>query len=143
MQIDFVTNLLFRGFQPTKYEFSQSVICQLIVIFDECVQLLIKLCCLAGIESINLYLKLQISLEVEYLTISLCNLDFVDMQSQIVCTGCRTVLLYPRGATNVCCAICNVITAVPPAGKSFKIHHSCTVLLEFRCNFLHMLNIFS
>lgn len=35
------------------------------------------------------------------------------MQSQLVCAGCRNVLLYPRGASNVCCAICNTITSVP------------------------------
>ncbi|CAL5346508.1 unnamed protein product [Camellia sinensis] len=36
------------------------------------------------------------------------------MQSQIVCSGCRSILLYPRGASNVCCALCNAITSVPP-----------------------------
>ncbi|KAJ0017572.1 hypothetical protein Pint_11400 [Pistacia integerrima] len=35
------------------------------------------------------------------------------MQSQVVCNGCRSVLLYPRGASNVCCALCNTITSVP------------------------------
>ncbi|XP_021737721.1 protein LSD1-like [Chenopodium quinoa] len=34
------------------------------------------------------------------------------MQSQVVCNGCRTVLLYPRGATNVRCAVCNIVTPV-------------------------------
>ncbi|KAM7265945.1 hypothetical protein ACFE04_003628 [Oxalis oulophora] len=34
------------------------------------------------------------------------------MQSQLVCNGCRSVLLYPRGASNVCCAICNTMTPV-------------------------------
>ncbi|KAH0698719.1 hypothetical protein KY284_012934 [Solanum tuberosum] len=38
------------------------------------------------------------------------------MQSQLVCSGCRTILLYPRGATNVCCAVCNALTPVPPPG---------------------------
>lgn len=36
------------------------------------------------------------------------------MQSQLVCRGCKTTLLYPRGAANVCCAVCNVVTTVPP-----------------------------
>ncbi|KMZ65209.1 Zinc finger protein LSD1 [Zostera marina] len=38
------------------------------------------------------------------------------MQSQIVCAGCRSTLLYSMGATNVRCAICNTITLVsqPP-----------------------------
>ncbi|XP_057812195.1 uncharacterized protein LOC131026351 isoform X5 [Salvia miltiorrhiza] len=47
------------------------------------------------------------------------------MRSKIFCAGCRTVLLYPRGATNVCCAICNMITPAPPgvdiAGGSLLI----------------------
>ncbi|KAK1283867.1 Protein LSD1 [Acorus calamus] len=37
------------------------------------------------------------------------------MQSQLVCAGCRRILLYPRGATNVCCAVCSTITGVPMA----------------------------
>ncbi|KAK9810490.1 hypothetical protein WJX72_011530 [[Myrmecia] bisecta] len=36
--------------------------------------------------------------------------------SQIVCGGCRTLLMYPQGAQNVRCARCGHITAVPPAG---------------------------
>ncbi|XP_022721279.1 uncharacterized protein LOC111278856 [Durio zibethinus] len=38
------------------------------------------------------------------------------MQSQLVCSGCRSILLYPRGATNVCCALCTTITQSPPPG---------------------------
>ncbi|KAL1538407.1 histone demethylase SWIRM1 [Salvia divinorum] len=72
------------------------------------------------------------------------------MQSQIVCTGCRTVLLYPRGATNVCCAICNVITAVPPAGMEMAqlICGGCRTLLmhargaaSVRCSCCHTVNL--
>ncbi|KAL1205306.1 Protein LSD1 [Cardamine amara subsp. amara] len=36
------------------------------------------------------------------------------MQDQLVCHGCRNLLMYPRGATNVCCALCNTINMVPP-----------------------------
>uniref|UniRef100_A0A803LU38 Zinc finger LSD1-type domain-containing protein n=1 Tax=Chenopodium quinoa TaxID=63459 RepID=A0A803LU38_CHEQI len=39
-------------------------------------------------------------------------------QSQLVCSGCRNLLLYPAGATSVCCAVCNAVTAVPPPGIS-------------------------
>ncbi|XP_042023754.1 protein LOL2-like [Salvia splendens] len=72
------------------------------------------------------------------------------MQSQIICTGCRTVLLYPRGATNVCCAICNVITAVPPAGMEMAqlICGGCRTLLmhargaaSVRCSCCHTVNL--
>jgi LSD1 subclass zinc finger protein len=38
------------------------------------------------------------------------------MQNQIVCRGCRTVLLYPQGAPSVFCAVCQAITTVPPPG---------------------------
>lgn len=50
---------------------------------------------------------------------SYCNLFMVScpeiagMQSQLVCSGCRNMLLYPRGAPNVRCAICNTITPGP------------------------------
>ncbi|XP_077253267.1 protein LOL2-like isoform X2 [Tasmannia lanceolata] len=37
------------------------------------------------------------------------------MQSQLVCGGCRNLLLFPSGAANVRCAICSTITSVPPA----------------------------
>ncbi|KAJ7003582.1 hypothetical protein NC653_008716 [Populus alba x Populus x berolinensis] len=39
-------------------------------------------------------------------------------QSQLVCSGCRNLLLYPVGATSVCCAVCNAVTAVPPPGTT-------------------------
>ena len=32
-------------------------------------------------------------------------------QAQIVCSGCRTLLLYPSGAANVRCARCQTITS--------------------------------
>ncbi|XP_031484031.1 protein LSD1-like [Nymphaea colorata] len=37
-------------------------------------------------------------------------------QSQLVCSGCRSLLLYPHGATSVCCAVCNAFNAVPTPG---------------------------
>ncbi|PKA66270.1 Protein LSD1 [Apostasia shenzhenica] len=41
-------------------------------------------------------------------------------QSQLVCSGCRNLLLYPLGATSVCCAICSVVTTVPAPGNEQK-----------------------
>ncbi|XP_022573817.1 protein LSD1-like isoform X2 [Brassica napus] len=35
------------------------------------------------------------------------------MQDQLVCHGCRNTLLYPRGATNVRCALCNTVNMIP------------------------------
>ncbi|KAG4933304.1 hypothetical protein JHK87_047306 [Glycine soja] len=40
------------------------------------------------------------------------------VQSQLVCSGCRNLLVFPVGATSVCCAVCNAVTAVPPPAKS-------------------------
>lgn len=38
-------------------------------------------------------------------------------QSQLVCSGCRNLLLYPQGAKSVCCAVCRAVTTVPPPGN--------------------------
>ncbi|KAG6790695.1 hypothetical protein POTOM_006858 [Populus tomentosa] len=38
------------------------------------------------------------------------------MQSQVVCRGCTSVLLYPSGATNVCCALCSSVTSITSPG---------------------------
>lgn len=45
-------------------------------------------------------------------------IEFSGGQSQLVCSGCRNLLLYPLGATSVCCAVCSAVTAVPPPGTS-------------------------
>lgn len=37
------------------------------------------------------------------------------MQSQIVCHGCRNILLYPRGAPSVCCAVCHAVSSTAPS----------------------------
>lgn len=65
------------------------------------------------------------------------------MQSQLVCNGCRSILLYPRGATNVCCALCNTITSVPPPGMFLLSQwKNCSIelvrcILEFSCLYIH------
>ncbi|KAK6932039.1 Zinc finger, LSD1-type, partial [Dillenia turbinata] len=75
------------------------------------------------------------------------------MQNQVVCSGCRSVLLYPRGATNVCCALCNVVTSVPPVTPpglemSQLICGGCRTLLmhargaaSVRCSCCHTVNM--
>ncbi|KAF3510497.1 hypothetical protein F2Q69_00009206, partial [Brassica cretica] len=40
-------------------------------------------------------------------------LMMAEMQDQLVCHGCRNTLLYPRGATNVRCALCNTVNMIP------------------------------
>ncbi|KAL5731627.1 histone demethylase SWIRM1 [Ranunculus cassubicifolius] len=71
------------------------------------------------------------------------------MQSQLVCSGCRSVLLYPRGAANVCCAICSTITSVPPPGMEMSqlVCGGCRTLLMYsrgaasvRCSCCHTVN---
>ncbi|XP_062204027.1 protein LOL2-like [Phragmites australis] len=58
------------------------------------------------------------------------------MQSQIVCHGCRSLLLYPRGAPSVCCAICHVVTSVSPPGMEMAqlICGGCQTLLMYTRN---------
>ncbi|XP_031500045.1 protein LOL3 [Nymphaea colorata] len=72
------------------------------------------------------------------------------MQSQLVCSGCRTLLLYPRGATNVRCAMCNTITSVPPPGMDMSqlVCAGCRTLLMYprgaasvRCSCCNTVNL--
>ncbi|CAL5222506.1 g4880 [Coccomyxa viridis] len=57
-------------------------------------------------------------------------------QSQVVCGGCNTLLMFPQGAQNVRCARCRHITSVPPAGGNDMAQlvcqrQSCRVLLLY------------
>ncbi|EEF32484.1 Charged multivesicular body protein 2b-B, putative [Ricinus communis] len=72
------------------------------------------------------------------------------MQGQIMCNGCRSILLYPRGAPNVCCALCSTITAAPPPGMEMAqlICGGCRTLLmhtrgatSVRCSCCHTVNL--
>ncbi|XP_008776040.1 protein LOL2-like [Phoenix dactylifera] len=72
------------------------------------------------------------------------------MQSQVVCNGCRNVLLYPRGATNICCAICSTVTSVPPPGMEISqlVCGGCRTLLMYthgatnvRCSCCNTINL--
>ncbi|WVZ26630.1 hypothetical protein V8G54_005174 [Vigna mungo] len=76
--------------------------------------------------------------------------NYAVMQSQLVCNGCRSLLLYPRGATNVCCALCNTITSVPPPGMDMSQLYcgGCRTLLMYtrgatsvRCSCCHTVNL--
>ncbi|KAF9685519.1 hypothetical protein SADUNF_Sadunf03G0063000 [Salix dunnii] len=73
-------------------------------------------------------------------------------QSQLVCSGCRNLLLYPVGATSVCCAVCNAVTAVPPPGTSTEMAQlvcgGCHTLLMYirgatsvQCSCCHTVNL--
>ncbi|KAJ4838134.1 histone demethylase SWIRM1 [Turnera subulata] len=72
------------------------------------------------------------------------------MQNQLVCSGCRNILVYQRGASNVCCALCSTITAVPPPGMEMAqlICGGCRILLmhargatTVRCSCCHTMNL--
>uniref|UniRef100_A0A0E0CXF0 Zinc finger LSD1-type domain-containing protein n=1 Tax=Oryza meridionalis TaxID=40149 RepID=A0A0E0CXF0_9ORYZ len=43
--------------------------------------------------------------------------------SQLVYSGCRNLLMYPAGATSICCAVFNTVTAVPAPEQK----NSCNV----------------
>ncbi|KAL1333237.1 protein LOL1 isoform X3 [Arachis ipaensis] len=71
-------------------------------------------------------------------------------QSQLVCSGCRNLLLYPVGASSVCCAVCNAVTAVPPPGTEMAqlICGGCHTLLMYirgatsvQCSCCHTVNL--
>eukprot|EP00252_Welwitschia_mirabilis_P025621 TRINITY_DN8090_c0_g1_i1.p1 TRINITY_DN8090_c0_g1~~TRINITY_DN8090_c0_g1_i1.p1 ORF type:complete len:245 (-),score=32.91 TRINITY_DN8090_c0_g1_i1:359-1093(-) len=72
------------------------------------------------------------------------------MQGQLVCSGCRNLLLYPHGATNVCCAVCSAVTAVPSPGTEMAqlICGGCRTLLMYvrgatsvQCSCCHTVNL--
>ncbi|CAL9778335.1 unnamed protein product [Musa acuminata subsp. burmannicoides] len=72
------------------------------------------------------------------------------MQSQLVCSGCRSILLYPRGATDVRCAICSTITAAASPGMEMAqlVCGGCRTLLMYsrgatsvRCSCCNTINI--
>ncbi|KAK1280516.1 Protein LSD1 [Acorus gramineus] len=72
------------------------------------------------------------------------------MQSQLVCAGCRRILLYPRGATNVCCAVCNTVTVIICAGvpTARLVCAGCRTLLMYtegassvRCSCCQTINL--
>ncbi|GAB4829461.1 histone demethylase SWIRM1 [Ancistrocladus abbreviatus] len=74
------------------------------------------------------------------------------MQSQLVCSGCRNILLYPRGATNVRCAFCSAVTPVQPTGLEMNqlVCGGCRTLLMYtrgassvRCLCCNTLNLTS
>ncbi|CAL0331206.1 unnamed protein product [Lupinus luteus] len=71
-------------------------------------------------------------------------------QSQLVCSGCRNLLLYPVVATSVCCSVCNVVTAVPPPGTEMAqlVCGGCHTLLMYirgatsvQCSCCHTINL--
>ncbi|CAI5470909.1 unnamed protein product [Closterium sp. Yama58-4] len=73
-------------------------------------------------------------------------------QSQIVCTGCRTLLVYPNNASNVRCALCSTITPVPQAGTEMAqlVCGGCRTLLMYvrgatsvQCSCCHTVNLSS
>ncbi|XP_074576725.1 protein LSD1-like isoform X2 [Curcuma longa] len=71
-------------------------------------------------------------------------------QSQLVCSGCRNLLLYPVGAISVCCAVCSAVTTVPPLGTEMAqlICGGCHTLLMYirgassvQCSCCHTVNL--
>ncbi|CAK0787503.1 hypothetical protein CVIRNUC_010723 [Coccomyxa viridis] len=83
---------------------------------------------------------------------SMMQQQYASRQSQVVCGGCTTLLMFPQGAQNVRCARCGHITSVPPAGGSDMAQlvcsrQSCRVLLlyprgaqQVQCSMCSMIN---
>ncbi|QCE13664.1 Multihem cytochrome [Vigna unguiculata] len=55
------------------------------------------------------------------------------MRSQLVCNGCRNILVYPRGASDVCCALCHTVSSVLPPGMEVSQIYcgGCRTLLMY------------
>ena len=52
--------------------------------------------------------------------------------SQLVCGACRTLLLYPRGATTVQCSMCNTVNLSVPQNQVSQINcGSCNLTLMY------------
>ena len=71
-------------------------------------------------------------------------------QGQLICSGCRTLLVYPQGASNVRCALCSSVTQVPPQGTEMSqlICGGCRTLLMYmrgatsvQCSCCHTVNL--
>ncbi|KAK1397036.1 hypothetical protein POM88_006899 [Heracleum sosnowskyi] len=71
-------------------------------------------------------------------------------QSQLVCSGCVNLLLYPVEATSVCCAVCKAVTSVPPPGTEMAqlVCGVCHTLLMYirgatsvKCSCCHTVNL--
>ncbi|KAL2622815.1 hypothetical protein R1flu_003020 [Riccia fluitans] len=45
-------------------------------------------------------------------------------QCQLICGGCRTLLVYPYGSNHVRCALCSFVTGVPAQGTQ-AAHINC------------------
>ncbi|XP_074357245.1 protein LSD1-like isoform X1 [Apium graveolens] len=72
------------------------------------------------------------------------------LQNQLVCSGCVNLLLYPVGATSVCCAVCKAVTTVPPPGTEMAqlVCGGCHTLLMYirgatnvKCSCCHTVNL--
>ncbi|KAG2375863.1 hypothetical protein LR48_Vigan06g020600 [Vigna angularis] len=83
-----------------------------------------------------------------YSTLSLFAIHVGGPQSHLVCSGCRNLLLYPVGATSVCCAVCNAVTTVPPPEMAQLVCGGCHTLLMYirgatsvQCSCCHTVNL--
>jgi LSD1 subclass zinc finger protein len=71
-------------------------------------------------------------------------------QGQLICNGCRTLLVYPQGASNVRCALCSTVTQVPAHGTEMAqlVCAGCRTLLMYmrgatsvQCSCCHTVNL--
>ncbi|XP_073393493.1 protein LSD1 [Physcomitrium patens] len=71
-------------------------------------------------------------------------------QGQLICSGCRTLLVYPQGASNVRCALCSSVTQVPSHGTEMAqlVCGGCRTLLMYmrgatsvQCSCCHTVNL--
>ena len=64
----------------------------------------------------------------------------IGCQNQIMCSGCKNLLIYPAGATSICCALCHAVTPVPTSG--LFLYPSNFLFIFLKICFDHNSNIF-
>ncbi|MCE3050319.1 histone demethylase SWIRM1 [Datura stramonium] len=54
--------------------------------------------------------------------------------AQLICGGCRTLLMHPRGATSVRCACCHTVNLVPGPNQFAHVNcGNCRTMLMYPC----------
>ncbi|CAL0325070.1 unnamed protein product [Lupinus luteus] len=61
--------------------------------------------------------------------------NWLATQRQLVCSGCQSILFYPRGSPNVRCSLCNTVTSVPPPDLEISqlLCGGCSRMLLYVC----------
>ncbi|KAJ6980402.1 hypothetical protein NC653_028268 [Populus alba x Populus x berolinensis] len=71
------------------------------------------------VEGVEVYCYIQVELLITVTSIPAPGMDL----AQLICRGCRTLLMYARGATTVRCSCCHIVNFAP--GPNQVAHVNC------------------